>query len=61
MTDKTTKWMIYESIKIILLAIIAICAIYMANSEHNRNNPPKFEEMEFVDLRDFCDNQTCKK
>nr|DAY37057.1 MAG TPA: hypothetical protein [Inoviridae sp.] len=53
--------LIYESIKIILLGIIAACAIYLAHSEYNRNNPPKFEEMEFVDLRDFCDNQTCKK
>ena len=59
MTDKTTKWMIYESIKIILLAIIAICAIYMANSEHNRNNPPIVQEMEFVDLD--CINGACQK
>ena len=56
MTDKTTKWMIYESIKIILLAI---CAIYMANSEHNRNNPPIVQEMEFVDLD--CINGPCQK
>jgi len=59
MTDKTTKWMIYESIKIILLAIIAICAIYMVNSEHNRNNPPIVQEMEFVDLD--CINGPCQK
>ena len=58
MTDKTTKWMIYESIKIILLGIIAICAIYMANSEHNRNNPPIVQEMEFVEM---CGNQPCQK
>ena len=61
MIDKTTKWMIYESIKIILLGIIAACAIYLANNEHKKNNQPIVEEMEFVDLRDFCDNQTCKK
>lgn len=53
--------LIYESIKIILLGIIAACAIYLTNNEHKKNNPPIFEEMEFVDLRDFCDNQTCKK
>lgn len=61
MTDKTKKLMIYESIKIILLGIIAACAIYLANNEHKKNNKPIFEEMEFVDLRDFCDNQTCQK
>lgn len=53
--------LIYESIKIILLGIIAACAIYLANSEQKRNNPPIFEEMEFVDLRDLCGDQTCKK
>lgn len=36
MKDKTTTWMLYESIKIILLGIIAICLIYLANSEHNK-------------------------
>lgn len=49
MTDKTTKWMIYESIKIILLGIIAASAIYLAYSEHKKNNPPTVEKMEFVD------------
>ena len=49
MTDKTTKWMIYESIKIILLGIIAVCAIYLAHSEHKKNNPPIVQKMEFVD------------
>ena len=53
--------LIYESIKIILLGIIAACAIYLTINEHKKKNPPIFEEMEFVDLRDFCDNQTCKK
>lgn len=59
MIDKTTKWMIYESAKIILLGIIAVCAIYLANSEHNRNNPPIVEEAEFVDLD--CINEPCQK
>ena len=58
MIDKTTKWMIYESIKIILLGIIAVCAIYLAHSEHNKNNPPIIQEMEFVDM---CGNQPCQK
>ncbi|MBM7065356.1 hypothetical protein [Neisseria elongata] len=49
MTDKTTKWMIYESIKIILLGIIAACAIYLTYSEHKKNNPPIVEKMEFAD------------
>ena len=61
MIEKTKKWMICESIKIIILGIIAACAIYLANSEHKKNNKPIFEEMEFVDLRDFCDKQTCQK
>ena len=61
MIDKTTKWMIYESIKIILLGIIAACAIYLANSEQKRNKPPIVEEMEFVDLRDLCGDQPCQK
>ena len=49
MTDKTTKWMIYESIKIILLGIIAACTIYLTYSEHKKNNPPIVEKMEFID------------
>jgi hypothetical protein len=49
MIDKTTKWMIYESAKIILLGIIAVCAIYLANSEHKKNNPPIVEKIEFID------------
>ena len=58
MKNKTTTWMFYESIKIILLGIIAICLIYLANSEHNKNNPPIIQEMEFVDM---CGNQPCQK